>query len=294
MPHVKRDVMAQYVARVLAGERAVDVSRETQIPYSTLMRHVGKRRAAPPPSPSTSSAESPPPAAASAAGPYTHELEAQVVEWIETEQLDGRRVDKPRLLRKVGELLGWKQPASSGWYYRFRHHRRDVEGPASNLVVVVPREAQEQEKQRREAENKQQQQCEPETADNQEAEDTPVEEDAELVEEDAEPVEEDAEPMEDEDPVEEADADADLSCKVCAANSKAALDAVKVAVIALQAGYSGKLEPAELAAAFDVVVDPRLACAFTSMQVGPARDLWLQRHIRRLQRPDDDDPRRHE
>lgn len=69
-------------------------------------------------------------------------------------------------------------------------------------------------------------------------------------------------------------------CGHCAV-AGSALSAVERAVDTLQREYTSTLEPERMAAAFDVMVDPLLAQAFLAMSPGDARDLWLNKQLRR-------------
>lgn len=246
---IDQELMEVCVARVLGGEKASAVSKDSQIPYSTLMRYVGRRR----PTASTTAASFALPSTLSkskttssnsssndpASMPYTIEAEQLVFEWMKREQAVGRRLNRQLVLAKAAEALGWRHGApaalSAWWFRRFRHRRPEVVGPASKLSVVLDASARSGR--------------------------TTTSDDAS---------ENALKPASDE------------LCAGCA-SSAAALDAVERAVHLLQAEYAHKLEAAEMAEAFDVVVDPFHARGFASMAPGAARDIWLYKQIRQLQ-----------
>lgn len=239
---IDQTLMEACVARVLGGEKASAVSKDAQIPYSTLMRYVGRRRpgaAAPPPGRSKpgASASSPSSSDSLPSMPYTLEGETLVFEWMKREQAAGRRLSRQIVLAKAAEALDWRPGAPSTWWFRrFRHRRPEVVGPAAKLSVVLDGTAARGG--RASASDASERPTPPATSDEQ--------------------------------------------CAGCA-SSAAAMDAVERAVRLLQAEYAHKLEAAEMAEAFDVMVHPFYARGFVSMAPSPARDIWLYKQIRQLQ-----------
>jgi len=238
---IDQTLMETCVARVLRGEKASAVSKDAQIPYSTLMRYVGRRRIAAATSASgrskPSASTSSPSSSDSPSMPYTIEGETLVFEWMKREQAAGRRLSRQIVLAKAAEALDWQPGAPATWWFRrFRHRRPEVVGPAAKLSVMLDGAA-----------------VRTDRATASDASELPV-----------------------------PPATSDEQCAGCT-SSAAAMDAVERAVRLLQAEYAHKLEVAEMAEAFDVMVNPFYACGFASMAPSPARDIWLYKQIRQLQ-----------
>ncbi|EGZ18658.1 hypothetical protein PHYSODRAFT_315288 [Phytophthora sojae] len=247
------ELLAQCVARVLAGETATAVSRDTDIPYTTLMNRVhwkktgyepaAKRRQqvqmaallAPagegsPSDAASVAASASASASASAtrqAAPPLAEVDEEILLVMARMQRAGVKVRRRDVLNKANEM---KEPEAAEcgiqWFQRFRDRHAEVSGPGTSLVLA----------------------------------ESTVEQLLGSLEEEVETV----------------------GGREEQKKQKEQLTPSQRAVQELQSCYAEQLDAEDMVDAFDIMADPVMARVFLVIAPGQLRDLWLKRRIEKV------------
>ncbi|KAG6612314.1 uncharacterized protein IUM83_10538 [Phytophthora cinnamomi] len=239
------ELLAQCVARVLAGETATAVSKETDIPYTTLLNRVNwkktgyepasKRRqqqqqqqgqTVTPADGSDATSATYATASRQAAQSMAEVDEAEILLVMARMQRAGVRVRRRDVLTKANEMKGL-EGAECGiqWFQRFRERHPEVSGAGINLEL-----------------------------------------DESTVLQLLGPLDDSVENSEQDEKEEQV-----------------VLTPSQRAVQELQSCYAGQLHADDMVDAFDIMADPVVARVFLVIAPGHLRDLWLKSRIEKIQ-----------
>ncbi|KAE9006683.1 hypothetical protein PR003_g16800 [Phytophthora rubi] len=242
------ELLAQCVARVLAGESATAVSRETDIPYTTLLGRVHWKKTGYEPaskrrqqvqmtanqpaegSDATSTAATATTATRHAAPPLAEVDEMEILRVMARMQHADVRVRRRDVLNKANEMKA-PEAAECGiqWFQRFRERHPEVSGTGTNLVL-----------------------------------------DESMMEQLLGSLEEEVETTGDDNAEQEEKEEEEL------------LTPSQRAVQELQSCYATQLDAEDMVEAFDIMADPVVARVFLVIAPGQLRDLWLKQRIDKM------------
>ncbi|KAE8959290.1 hypothetical protein PR002_g30586 [Phytophthora rubi] len=127
MPSYTNDELLAAVRRVLAGEHAPTVSKQTRIHYRTLMNWVAKAKNGDPVAPSR---RGPPPA-------LHPEAEQNLVEWVIGRQYVGFPAKRQEIIQKASDIYAMMtgKTLGQGWYRRFLKRHPILSGRTSESIT---------------------------------------------------------------------------------------------------------------------------------------------------------------